>query len=76
MKFIAFCKTWEIGERGESSRFEADSFKDLRTILVREFALLPCPTRFLVCDELYEYAYSGIMIDGTFYFTLYNYKSL
>ena len=24
MKFIAFCKTGEIGERGKSSRFEAD----------------------------------------------------
>ena len=76
MKFIAFCKTWEFGERGKSSRFEADSFKELRTILVREFALLPCPTRFLICDELYENAYSGVMIDGTFYFTLYNYKCL
>lgn len=76
MKFIAFCKTWEIGERGKSFRFEADSFKDLRTVLVREFALLPCPTRFLICNELYENAYSGVMIDGTFYFTLYNYKNL
>ena len=45
MKFIAFCKTGEIGERGKSSRFEADSFEELRIILVREFALLPFPAR-------------------------------
>ncbi len=76
MKFIAFCKTWEIGERGKSSRFVADSFDELRVLLVREFALLPCPTRFLICNELYENAYSGVMIDGTFYFTLFNYKQL
>lgn len=76
MKFIAFCKTWQICERRSSLRFEADSFAELRVKLVREFALIPCPTRFLVCDELYENAYSGVIIDGTFYFTLYNYKSL
>lgn len=76
MKFIAFCKSWEIGYHAKCSRFEADSFAELRVKLVREFALLPCPTRFLVCNELYENAYSGVMIDGTFYFTLFNYKTL
>ena len=76
MNLIAFCSTSELGKSCNSSRFEADSFAELRVKLVREFALLPCPTRFLVCDELYENAYSGVMIDGTFYFTLYNYKRL
>lgn len=76
MKFIAFCTTGELGKSGKSSRFEADSFEKLRIILVREFALLPLPTRFLICNDFYRNVYSGVIIDGTFYFTLYNYKSL
>lgn len=76
MKFIAFCKTWEIGERGISSRFEADSFDELHTILLKEFASYTLPTRFLICDELYESAYSGVIIEGIFYYRLFNYKRL
>lgn len=76
MKFIAFCTSAQFGESGKSSRFEADSFEKLRIILVREFALLPCPTRFLVCNEFYKNVYSGVIINGTFYFTLFNYKTL
>lgn len=76
MKFIAFCTTGELCESGKFSRHESDSFEELRFKLIREFALLPCPTRFLVCDELYENAYSGVIISGSFYFTLFNYKRL
>ena len=76
MKFIAFCKTWEIGNDGKSSRFEAETFEELRILLVREFFTLPCPTRFLICNENFDNVYSGVIIDGSFYFTLYNYKRL
>lgn len=75
MKFKAFCKT-ECGVGRKSLRYEADSFENLRIILVREFFDNPCPVRFIVCNELYEDVYSGVIIDGTFYFTLYNYKRL
>lgn len=76
MKLTAFCKTWDLCERDKFSRFEADSFEELRKTLVREFALLSCPMSFLICDEVYENVYSGIMYHGTFYFTLFNYKNL
>lgn len=75
MKFFAFCKTLEFGNDGKSSRFEAESFESMRVTLVREFALLPFPTRFLICDEHYKNAYSGIILDSTFYFMIFNYKT-
>ena len=55
---------------------EADSFEELRKVLLKQYVPLYGKVVFTVTDELSDVCYSGMIIDRTFYFKTFKYKNL
>lgn len=60
----------------EEDFFEADSFDELRSILLKQYVPLYCKVTFTVIDTTSVVCYAGMIIDRIFYFKTYNYKHL